>query len=145
MKLPHSGWVIVADGAKMLLLENHGDETHLDLRIRSHDEVPSVPTHESGSERPGRTGAPSTRRAAFEQTDWHALEKDRFADTLAAKMNAWAHKGEMTHAVLVAAPRTLGELRTHLSDGARASLVAEIAADLAHQTIAAIEKAVDKA
>ena len=145
MKLPHGGWVIVADGAKMLLLENHGDETHLDLRIRNHDEAPSVPTHESGSDRPGRTGAPSTRRAAFEQTDWQTLEKDRFADALATKMNAWAHKSQMPPAILIAAPRTLGELRTHLSNGARGTLLAEISADLAHQTVEAIEKAVAKA
>ncbi len=106
---------------------------HLSLPMTAAATGPDGPEH------------PPPRRAAFEQTDWQTLEKDRFADALAAKMNAWAHKKQLPPTVLIAAPRTLGELRTHLSDGARGRLLAEISADLAHQTVEAIEKAVAKA
>jgi protein required for attachment to host cells len=145
MKLPHGALVVVADGAKMLLLENTGDDVHLDLRVRRHDEADHPATRETGSDRPGRTSAPAARRASLGQTDWHALEKDRFADALAARMNGWANDGTMAHALLIAAPRTLGEIRQHLNDRAQSALLGEIAADLAHQTVEAIETAVEKA
>lgn len=145
MKLPHGAWVVVADGARMLLLQNQGDEVHLDLRVRSHDAADHPATRETGSDRPGRTSGPASRHAALGQTDWHTLEKDRFADALAAKLNGWATGGQMTHALLIAAPRTLGEIRQHLSGPTRKTLLGEIPADLAHQTVEAIEKAVEKA
>ncbi len=145
MKLPNGALVVVADGAKMLLLENAGDEQQLDLRVCGHDEIDHSPTSATGTDRPGRASAPAARRAAVEQTDWHTLEKDRFADGIAEQMNGLAGSGRMAHAFLIAAPRTLGEIRQHLNDGTRAKLLGELSADLAHQTIEAIETAVTKA
>ena len=146
MKLPHGAWVVVADGAKMLVLENHGEDDLPDLRVRRHEETDPPRTHEAGTDRPGRVSPPgSPRRAALGQTDWHALEKERFADDLAEMMNGWARDGRMTKALLIAAPRTLGELRQHLTPQARATLLAELPLDLAHATLEAIETAVGRA
>ncbi|MBX9728031.1 MAG: host attachment family protein, partial [Sphingopyxis sp.] len=36
--LPHNALVLVADGRKMLLLRNHGDEARIDLRTEAHEE-----------------------------------------------------------------------------------------------------------
>ncbi len=145
MKLPHGTWVVVADGARMLVLENAGDEVYLDLRVVRHGEEAAPPTREVGTDRPGRYDTPAGKRGAVEQTDWHTLEKDRFAAGLAERMNGWAQAGRFRHAVLIAAPRTMGELRRHLTGAARGLMLAEIPADLAHRTIGEIEGAVAKA
>ena len=78
MRLANGTWVLVLDGEKFLLLRNQGDADIMDLRVIDHEEVENPPTREQGTERPGRLNDPGPGRSAVEQTDWHALEKERF-------------------------------------------------------------------
>jgi len=41
--------------------------------------------------------------------DWHELEKEHFADRIAATINKAAESGEMKEIILIAPPRVLGE------------------------------------
>lgn len=143
MKLPHGAWVVVADGAKALFLENHGDADLIDLRVRRHDEQETEPTHAQGSDKPGRrSDNGANQRSAMEQTDWHDLDEARFVETLAERVNRMIERGKVTKLVLIADPRSLGRLRPHLSEKTRGAVLGEIPKDLAHQTLEAIEKSV---
>lgn len=146
MKLPHGAWVVVADGAKALFLENHGDPDLIDLRVRRHDEQKPAPTREQGADKPGRMpDGGFAQKSALEQTDWHDLEEARFVEALAERLNRLALQGKFSKLVLIADPRSLGRLRPALHDRARDAILAEIPKDLAHQSIPAIEKSVQAA
>ena len=79
-KLPHDGLVLIGDGRKALFLRNYGDEKFLDLRVERVFTDPNPPTHEQGTEKPGRAYASvGSRRGAMEGTDLHHLEEHRLA------------------------------------------------------------------
>lgn len=144
MELPNGAWVVVADGERRLLLENRGDDELMDLRVREHEESPNPPNTELGEDRPGRFYGSGGRREAVQETDWKRLDKRRFAAELAERINAAAQAGTLPPWVLMADARTLGEVRGHLRDAARARLLADAAADHAHEAVPAIEAAVKR-
>jgi protein required for attachment to host cells len=63
-------------------------------------------------------------------TDPHREEKRRFADELAQHLNDAAQAGSYDRLILVAAPKTLGDLRQALGKNAAAKLDGELAKDL---------------
>jgi len=139
----HNGaWVLVGDGGRALFLENHGDPDLLDLRVIEARMEDNPPTRDQGTAAPGRAfasrGGP---RSSVETTDWHELEKEHFADRIAATINKAAESGEMKEIILIAPPRVLGELRKQLSAKARTKVKGEIDKDLTHHPIPEIEKA----
>ncbi len=143
MKLPHGAWVIVADGAKALFLENQGDPDLIDLRVRRHDEQETATNGALGADRPGRAHDHGPgQKSALEHTDWHDLEEARFNEALAERVNKLVLKGAIAKLVLIADPKSLGRLRPLLSANVTAAVLAEIPKDLAHQTIQSIEKSV---
>ena len=141
MKLPHDALVVLADGEKHLLLTNAGDGDLPDLRVVAAATRPTRRNAEQGSDRPGRYPAPGGRREAVEQTDWRRLDKARFAEELARRLN----ETEAPAIALMADPRTLGAVRSALTDAARARIVVEIPVNLAHATVAAIEAEIARA
>ena len=107
----HNGaWVLVGDGGRALFFENHGDPDLLDLRVIEARMEDNPPTRDQGTAAPGRAfasrGGP---RSSVETTDWHELEKEHFADRIAATINKAAESGEMKEIILIAPPRVLGE------------------------------------
>lgn len=143
MKLPHGAWVVVADGAKALFLENQGDPDLIDLRVRRHDEQDVDANRDVASDRPGRRSDNGAgQKSALEQTDWHEIEEARFNEALAERLNGLVQKGTISKLVLVADPRSLGRLRPLLAAATTSALISEIPKDLAHQTIESIEKSV---
>lgn len=139
--MKHGTWVVVADGRKVLFLHNQGDADIIDLRVldkRVHD---NPATREQGTERPGRAHDSTTPgRSAVGQTDWHQIAEDKFAAEVAGDINQAALAKEFRHLIIVAPPRVLAELRTHLRKEARDFLVAEIDKDLTNHPIEEIEK-----
>ena len=111
MKLAKNTLVLVADGQKLLFLRNHGDEAKMDLHMEAHQEQQNPPTHEQGTDAPGRSFASGGRRSAIEQTDFHQIAEDRFAAEAAELLRDRALNGDFKILVVVAPPRTLGELR----------------------------------
>ena len=51
----HGEWVVVCDGAKALILENAGDIKSPNLKTIGVLEQKDLPTHELGTDAPGRT------------------------------------------------------------------------------------------
>jgi len=145
MKLKNGTWVIVCDGGRFLLLENHGDQDVMDLRVVDHAEVANPPTSEQGVARPGRFQLTSHRRASTEETDWHTLGETRFAVDLADRLDQWASRDRFGDLVVVADSRTMGVLRGAMSEQVKACLRAEIQKDYAHRTIEFIEDALSQA
>ena len=144
-KLTQGTWVLVADGQKALILENHGDAEHPDLQVRRKEVHDNPKTIDQAANRPGRMADSQGNKSAFQDTDWHEFEKDRFARDLADLLYDRAHKRMFEHIVLVAAPGVLGELRKAIHKEVADRVVAEVPKTLTGQPIDAIEKHVTDA
>src|SRR5690242_21889913 len=81
LTIPHDAFVFVGDGGKALFLRNEGDEKFPNLVTERVFADRDPPTHEQGTDAPGRVfpAAHAAGRSAVEPTDWHKIEKDRFA------------------------------------------------------------------
>ncbi|HEX8654939.1 MAG TPA: host attachment family protein [Allosphingosinicella sp.] len=140
MRLPHNSFVIVADGEKMLFFRNEGDSDYPQLiveRNREHEAPANIDlkTDEAGSRHGVGPG-----RSAYEETDFHQLEKDRFAHDTAEMLKRLALRNEYEQLVVVAPPKTLGELRKHYHKEVEKRLAAEIPKDLTNMPVRDIER-----
>jgi protein required for attachment to host cells len=132
MILPKGAIVAVVDGENLVLFRNTGhNEPHLTPVA-----TPSV--HDGGS---GSGGHHSS--SANPDNDTQA--EDAFAHGVANLLNQWAVSGKLDDLVVIAAPRTLGELRKRWHKQLEGKLVAEIAKDLTGASAAQIVAAIDKA
>lgn len=134
--------VLVGDGRKALFFINKGSRDLLDLRVVETriDENPA--TRDQGTDRPGRAFASvGGARSAVGDTDWHEVEEERFARAIAERINAGAEANEFSEIVIVAPPRTLGEIRKDLSKKAQGKVAGELGKDLTRHPLADIEKA----
>lgn len=142
-QLAQGTWVLVADGEKALFLENYTDGQDPYLKVVKQAEQDNPPAREQAANRPGRmadTGA--GQRSALDDTDWHELEKDRFAADLAEMLYERAHKGRFDRLVLVAAPNVLGELRDKIHVEVRDRIIGEIPKTLTNHPLHEIESIV---
>src|ERR1700730_10845870 len=116
----------MADCQKALFLINEGDEKFPNLRRLAVEEHPDPPSHEQGSDAPGRVySSVSGIRSAVEETDWHELEKERFAAWIADRINRAALTNAFDQIVIVAPPKILGELRREFAKETEAKIVAD--------------------
>ena len=142
MNLPHNALVLVADGRKMLFLRNHGEGAQIDLRLEAHREQENGTNRDQASDAPGRSFASvGSRRSAMDETDFHQIEEDRFAADAADLLRERALSGDFKALVVVAPPRTLGELRKHYHKEVASRIVDEFHKDLTGCTIEEIEAA----
>ncbi len=132
MILPNGATVAVVDGEKLVLFKNTG---HTDVKLTAID-TPEIPERASGA--PGR---PST--AANPDNDTQA--EDGFAMGVAELLNQWGLQNKFEHLLVIAAPKTLGELRKGWHKALEAKLVGEIAKDLTGHSTDDIASAIDKA
>ncbi|PSJ55687.1 host attachment protein [Kumtagia ephedrae] len=140
-RLKHGAWVVVADGEKALFLENKGDGLHPNLEVIREVAEANPPTREQGSDKPGRfNDGPSPHRSAAEDTDWHRMAKERFADEIAEKLYKAAHRGDFNEVILIAPPFVLGELRKKLHKEVETMVVAEYPKTLTNHPVPEIEK-----
>jgi protein required for attachment to host cells len=104
-------------------------------------ENPDPPSHEQGSDAPGRVfSSVGEIHSAVEETDWHELQKERFAASIAGRINKAALSDEFNQIVVVAPPKILGELRPAFSKETEGKIVAELGKDLTNHTIEEIER-----
>ena len=87
----------------------------------------------------GRMADSQGNKSAFEDTDWHELQKERFASDIADLLYERAHKGLFDHIVLVASPNILGELRKELHQEVTNKVIAEIPKTLTGMPLDEIE------
>ncbi|RUM97475.1 host attachment protein [Pseudaminobacter arsenicus] len=141
IKLKHGLWIVVADGEKALLLRNKGDTKFPDFEVIREMEQANPATREQGTERPGRhSDGPSAHNSAYEETDWHRLNKERFANDVADLLYKLAHRSRFEELVIIAPPPILGEMRKHLHDEVVSRVTAEIPKTLTNHTVFEIEE-----
>ena len=146
MNLSHNTVVLVADGRKMLFLRNEGDGAHPNLIVERAQEHADASTTEQGTDRPGRTqSSVGPGRNSYEQADFHQIEEDRFAAEAADMLKRRALANDFDKLIVVAPPRTLGELRKHYHKEVSDRLVGELDKDLTGHAIPDIEQALAKA
>ena len=142
MNLPNNALVLVADGRKMLFLRNHGEGAQIDLRLEAHRQQENASNRDQATDAPGRSFASvGSRRSAMEETDFHQIEEDRFAAEAADLLRERALSGDFEALVVVAPPRTLGELRKHYHKEVASRIVDEFQKDLTGCTVEEIEAA----
>ena len=139
--IPHDAIVFVGDGCKALFLRNDGDEKFPNLRTERVFLDHNPPTHEQGSDKPGRSfSSVGHGRSAVEQTDWHDLEQHRFAREVAQALEKLMRERHVKALVIAAPPRTLADLRQALHKDVKAGIIAEIDKDFTGQPVYEIEK-----
>jgi len=151
MQVPHNAFVVVADGRKMLFLRNEGDAAFPNLQVEKKlIDKHNPDTHEQASDLAG--GAMGTRTAGaqwgagnMDEADFHQIEEDRFAAETADLLKQRALRNEFESLIIVAPPRTLGELRKHYHKTVSDRLAGEIDKDLTGHTVPQIEEALLKA
>ena len=142
MKIAHGTLVMVADGEKMMMFRNEGDEKYPVLETLIHEQNASAASHERGSDQLGRSfSSVGSGRSGYSQTDRHQQREDRFA-TRAVEVLERAAGRFKNQLVVVAAPRFLGELRKRLSRKASSRIAAEIPKDLVHHVTDDIVQAI---
>ncbi len=134
MQLPKGATIAVADGEKLVMFRNTGDEAHPTLT--------ALPEADVNTENKGSGGRHHSSAA---NPDESQLEEDSFSAGIAALLNRLVLDGKITDLVIVAAPRTLGELRKHYHKELSAKLVGEIPKDLTGHSVPDIEKAIASA
>lgn len=141
MQVPHKSFVVVADGEKMLFFRNEGDGEFLKLEVERKRVQDNPPTREQKTDEAGRAFASSgPGRSAYEETDYHALEEARFAADTAELLKKRALNNDFESLIIVAPPRTLGELRKHYHKEVEKRLVGEIPKDLTGHPVEEIER-----
>ena len=143
--IPADAWVMVGDGEKALFLKNGNDGGFPHLTVVREVEHENPPNREQGSDSPGRRhdNGPG-HKSAVEETDWHRLEKERFAKEIAERLYKAAHRGEYDKLIIAAPPTVLGELRKSLHKEVEERIVFDVAKELTNRTIDEIEKALTK-
>lgn len=131
MRIPNGTTVLVADGSKMLLLENRGEAFDPKLHVIAQHSQTNLPAHELSTDRPGRAFASvGSGRSAMQETDLHEQAEDRFAVEVAERLREHSRKLNGAGVIVVAPPRTLGKLRQHYQGDLQNLVIAEIAKDL---------------
>jgi protein required for attachment to host cells len=142
LRIPHNAFVFVGDGRKALFLHNAGDEKFPNLKTERLFTDDNPPTHEQGSDRPGRAfkRAGTNLRSGVGDTDWHDLEEHRLIQRVAAAMERLVRERKVKALVIVAPPRALADLRQALHADVKERIIAEIAKDLTKHPVYEIEK-----
>jgi protein required for attachment to host cells len=142
MQVPHNTVVVVADGKKMLFFRNEGDAEYPKLEVEGKREQEDLPDRDLKTDDAGRTfdASGGAGRSAYEEVDFHQLEEDRFAHETADMLKKRALRNEFEQLIIVAPPRTLGELRKHYHKEVQKRLAGEIAKDLTGHPVTEIEK-----
>jgi len=131
-------WILIADGARARILKNEGPGKGLQPAVADEFKQALKPTREIGADRPGRVqeSATAERHAIVPRLDWHRFEKERFAKNMAKLLDAAAARNAFDRLILVAPPRTLGDLRAALAPRSRALVTGELGKDLTPLTAA---------
>jgi protein required for attachment to host cells len=141
MKVPRNSCVLVADGKKLLFFRNEGDGLAPKLEVERKREQVKPATRDQKSDGAGRAFASwGTGSHAYAEADFHQLEEDRFAAEAAEMLNRRALRNEFDALIVVAPPRTLGELRKHYHKEVAKRLSGEVAKDLTGHPVSEIEK-----
>jgi protein required for attachment to host cells len=130
MMLSKGATIAVADGEKLNLFRNAGDERGLQLEALPQQEISDAAGTSGGHQ--SSSGNPDVGQAS----------EDGFAAGIVHYLNQGVLSGTIDDLVIIAAPRALGEMRKHYHKALSAKLRSEIPKDLTGHSIAEVEKAV---
>ena len=141
MQVPHNVMVVVADGKKMLFFRNEGDADYPKLEMEGKRQQDDPADRDLKTDAPGRTHDASggAGRSAYQETDYHQMAEDRFAAETADLLRKRALRNEFEQLIIVAPPKTLGELRKHYHKEVEKRLAGEVAKDLTGHPVNEIE------
>ena len=131
MMLPHNTTVAVVDGQSLNLFHNGGHESELALKA-----APSPVLHA------GNAGSGGRHQSSSGNPDNSHQSEDAFAAAAAGWLNRQVLDGKIEALVVIAAPKTLGELRKHYHKQLEAVLEGELSKDLVGRPIAEVEAAI---
>lgn len=131
MQIPNGTVVAVVDGEAFRLFRNGGDESNLQLSALPEPDVDS-----------NNRSAGARHQSSSANPDDSQQDEDTFAAGVADKLNKQVLNGKIESLVVIAAPRSLGELRKHYHKSLSAVLVGEINKDLTGHSLQDIEKAI---
>jgi protein required for attachment to host cells len=120
MILSHGDVIEVVDCAKFELFRNQGSETEPGLA--------SLPTP---SLREDNKSAGSRHYTSSGNPTGHLLDEDAHAAAVVDWLNHQVLEGRIARLLVIAAPRTLGEMRRHYHKALRSALIGELPLDLA--------------
>ncbi|WP_372088233.1 host attachment protein (plasmid) [Tistrella mobilis] len=139
---PHTT-ILVADGRKALFLRPSDDPETSDPVVFLEMAAPGEETVPDRAVRaPGTLQNRIGPRSAIEHPNAHDALEHAFGRAVAEKAAALHAAGEIRRLVLVAPPRMLGDLRTHLPDGLRDDVIAEIPRELVNWPVPEIVRVV---
>ncbi|MEO7690387.1 MAG: host attachment family protein [Sphingomonas sp.] len=146
MQIPHNAAVLVVDGRKLLFLRNEGDEIYPNLVVEHAEEQANPKDSDQKSDAPGLSfSSVGSGRSTMDEVDFHQLEEDRFAADAADLLKRRALANDFESLIVVAPPRTLGELRKHYHSEVSARIAGELDKDLTNHPIPDIESAIKAA
>lgn len=132
MDIPHNAHVLVVDGRKFLLFKNEGSVGTPKLSTITYREQDSAATHDQGRDKPGTMHqSVGSARSGYEQTDFHQQDEDHLAAAAADMLKREVLAGRIEALIVLAPPRTLGELRKHYHGEVEKRMLGEIAKDVA--------------
>ncbi|QIG54453.1 attachment protein [Altererythrobacter sp. BO-6] len=135
MKLPHQAHVAIADGTSFVLFRNQG--AMFEPRLIEEDKPELEVTNFSAGSRDGDQIGRMLGRTDLKELGHGAA--------VAEWLNAKAIAGEIEQLLIIADPKTLGEMRLHYHSELRKKLVGELDKTLSGQPTEKIEKAIEQA
>jgi protein required for attachment to host cells len=127
MLIPHGAIIALADGKKFEIYRNSGNEAGPALDAL---ETPQLDEHNKGAGAHHYSSSGNPAR--------HLLEEDAHAAAVAGWLNSQVLGHKIDQLIVIAAPRTLGELRQHYHKQTQQAIVAELSKDLSGRPTADI-------
>jgi len=124
--------VAVVDGEKLALFENTGHQTI----VLSARPTPAIVERASGA---------AGRISSEANPDNDTQAEDGFAMGVADVLNKWVLTNKVEHLLVIAAPKTMGQLRKGWHKETVARVVGEISKDLTGHSVDQIAAAIQKA
>ncbi|MGE0096438.1 MAG: host attachment protein [Alphaproteobacteria bacterium] len=125
-------WYVIADGGRARFVVRHEEKNAFDTIKEIVSPDLHSPSHELGSERPGRTheSANAARHAIQPRTDPHTKEKHAFAAYIGSEVNQACGRKEFQRLVLIAPGHVLHDIKEALDETARRKVVGQLQKDL---------------
>jgi protein required for attachment to host cells len=134
---PIRTWVLIADAARARVFEARGKGTGLSVVPDMSLDAEIAPSRALGTDRPGRSfeSVGSARHAMESPSDPNREQKRQFARRIAHVIEERQAAKSFDRLVLVAPAVTMGDLRAALSDKVKATVAAELVADLTNTPV----------
>jgi protein required for attachment to host cells len=145
LHLVKNDWLLVADGARALVLRNVGTAVEPKLVTERAYAIDNPPTRDQGTDKPGRTNDPFTHKSSMETPDWHRIEEEKFMQRVASDLEEDRRAGRFERLMIAAPPVALGTLRDAMCDALQKTVAAEFNKDWTKMPVSDIEAAVAKA